>query len=130
MSDVFLYIYFIFKSTKMLPYFSTSTQHFTGMPEYTKHMLLNTLHVFYNNNLHPFSIFYTISIFCFPNCVQVNALPENIPYLLSTLYLKAHNQAKYIGLSEDHENYVTYIYNMRGESRTYARNKMSGVNII
>ena len=51
MSDVFLYIYFIFKS----------------------HTLLNTLHVFYiynNNNLHPFSIFYTISIFSFPSkCV-------------------------------------------------------------
>ena len=35
MSDVFLYIYFIFKSTKILPYFPASTQHFTGMPEYT-----------------------------------------------------------------------------------------------
>ena len=48
--------------------------YFTGMPEYTKHMLLNTLHVFYiymynKYNVHPFSIFYTISIFSFPSCV-------------------------------------------------------------
>ena len=47
MSDVFLYIYFIFKSTKILPYFAASTQHFIGMPEYTKHSLLNTLHVYF-----------------------------------------------------------------------------------
>ena len=83
MSDVFLYIYFIFKSTKILPYFAASTQHFTGMPEYTKYMLLNTQHVFYiynKNNVYPFNIFYTISIFSFLSCV-----PENIPYLLSTL---------------------------------------------
>ena len=68
MSDVFLKIYFIFKSTKILPYFAASNQHFTGMPEYTKDMILNTLHVFYiynKNNLHPFSIFYNISIFSF-----------------------------------------------------------------
>ena len=46
--------------------FAASNQHFTGMPEYTKHMILNTLQVFdiYNsNNLHHFSIFYNISIF-------------------------------------------------------------------
>ena len=72
MFDAFLYIYFIFKSTIIFPYFAASTQHFTGMPEYTKHMLLNTLHVFYmynTNNVHPFSIFYTISIFSFLSCV-------------------------------------------------------------
>ena len=63
-----LYIYFIFKSTKILSYFPASDQHFTGMPEYIKHMILNTLQVFYiynKNNLHHFSIFYNISIFSF-----------------------------------------------------------------
>ena len=38
------------------------------MPEYTKHMILNTVHVFYiynKNNVHPFSIFYNISIISF-----------------------------------------------------------------
>ena len=38
------------------------------MPEYTKHMILNTLHVCYiynKNNLHPFSIFYIAFIFIF-----------------------------------------------------------------
>ena len=37
-----------------------------------KHMILNTLHVFYiynNNNLHPFSIFHNISIFLFSKFV-------------------------------------------------------------
>ena len=42
-----LYIYFIFKSTKILPYFAATNQHFTDMPEYIKHMILNNLHVFY-----------------------------------------------------------------------------------
>ena len=45
-----LYIYFIFKSTKILPYFAASNQHFTGMPEYIKDMILNTLQVFYIYN--------------------------------------------------------------------------------
>ena len=46
-----LYIYCIFKSTKLLPYFAASNQHFSGMPEYVKHMILNNLQVFdiYNN---------------------------------------------------------------------------------
>ena len=69
MSDVLIvYIYFIFKSTKILPYFAASNQHFTGMPEYIKRIILNTLQVFYiynKNNLHYFSIFYNISIFNF-----------------------------------------------------------------
>ena len=63
-----MYIYFIFKSIKILPYFAASNQHFTGMPEYIKHMILNTLQVFYiynTNNLHHFSLFYNISIFSF-----------------------------------------------------------------
>ena len=62
-----LYIYYILKSTKILPYFVASNQHFTGMPEYIKHMILNTLQVFYiynTNNLHHISIF-NISIFSF-----------------------------------------------------------------
>ena len=42
MSDVFLWIYFIFKSTKILLYFSATNQHFTAMPEHTKHTILNT----------------------------------------------------------------------------------------
>ena len=53
---------------KILPYVAASNQHFTAMPEYTKHTILNTLHVFciFNkHSLHPFSIFYNISIFSF-----------------------------------------------------------------
>ena len=63
MSDVFLYIYFIFKSTNILPYFAAST----GMPEYTKHMPLDTLHVFHIYNirlvystLYPFLVFQVV----------------------------------------------------------------------
>ena len=62
------------KSTQILPYFAASPQHLhvDSMPEYAKHMLLNTLHVFYiynKNNVRPFRIFYTKSIFSFPSCV-------------------------------------------------------------
>ena len=63
-----LYIYFIFKATKILPSFAASNQHVTGMPEYIKHMILNTVQVFdihNKNNLHHFSIFYNISMFSF-----------------------------------------------------------------
>ena len=42
MSDVFIVDLFIFKSTKNIPSFAASNQHFTGMPEYTKYMILNT----------------------------------------------------------------------------------------
>ena len=53
--------------------------------------LLNTLHVCYiynTNNLHPFSIFYNTFIFIFLSLRESkSALPENIPYLLSTLYI-------------------------------------------
>ena len=68
MPDVFIVDLFIFKLTKISPYFAASNQHFTGMPEYTKHMILNTLHVCYiynKNNLHPFSIFYNTFILIF-----------------------------------------------------------------
>ena len=63
-----LYIYFIFKSTKILPYFAASNQHFTRMPEYIKHKIWNNLQVIYiynKNHLHHFSIFYNISILSF-----------------------------------------------------------------
>ena len=71
-----LYIYFIFKLTKTLPYFTASNQHFTGMPEYIKHMILNTLQVFYiynKNNVHHFSLFYNISIFSFISLCASNS---------------------------------------------------------
>ena len=54
-----LYIYFIFKSTKILPYFAASNQHFTCMPEYIKHMILNTLQYF----TYTTKIIYTILIY-------------------------------------------------------------------
>ena len=50
----------------MLPSFAASNQHFTGMPEYIKHMLLNILQVFYiynKQNLHHFIMYYNISSF-------------------------------------------------------------------
>ena len=69
MPGVFIVDLFHFQINKKYYHFvSASNQHFTGMPEYIKHMILNTLQVFdiYNrNNLHHFSIFYTISIFSF-----------------------------------------------------------------
>ena len=55
MSYVFLYIYLM-------------TQHSTGMPEYTKHMLLNTPHVFYiynTNNLHLYLVYSTLHVYPF-----------------------------------------------------------------
>ena len=61
MSDVFIVDLFIFNSTKILPSFDASNQHFTGMPEYIKRMILNTLQVFYIY----FGIFYKISILVF-----------------------------------------------------------------
>ena len=86
-----LYIYFIFKSIKILPYFAASNPYFTGMPEYIKHMIWNTLHVFYiynKNNLHHFSIFYNISIFSFLNlCISKCIAWKHILYLFSSLYI-------------------------------------------
>ena len=72
MSDVFIVDLFIFKLTKILPYFATSNQHFTGMPECTKYMILNTAFDIHNaNNLHPFSIFKKKSFLrlCVSRCV-------------------------------------------------------------
>ena len=71
-----LWIYFIFKSTKILPYFVASNQHFTGMPQNIKDMIVNTvqvLNIYNTNNLQHFSIhvFYNISIFSFQSlCVS------------------------------------------------------------
>ena len=68
MSDVFIVDLFHFQiQKKILPSFAASNQHFTGMPEYINHMILNTLQVFYicTNNLHHFSIYYNISSFSF-----------------------------------------------------------------
>ena len=69
-----LQIYFIFKLTEILLCFAASNQHFTGLLEYAKIMILNTLYVFYiysRHNVHPFSIFYNISIFsCLSLCVS------------------------------------------------------------
>ena len=63
MSDVFIVDYFIFKSTKLIPYFAASNQYFTGMPEYIKHVILNTLHVFYICNQNSIFDITCISIF-------------------------------------------------------------------
>ena len=62
-----LYIYFIFKSTKMLRYFAASNQQFTGMPINQTHDIeysASILDIQQNNVLH-FNIFYNISIFSF-----------------------------------------------------------------
>ena len=47
-----LYSYLILNSTKILPYFVESNQHFTGMPQNIKHMIVKTVQVFniYNIN--------------------------------------------------------------------------------
>ena len=86
MSDIFIVDLFIFKSTKILPSFAASNQHFTGMPEYIKHMILNTLQVFYKyhrNNLHHLSISYNIysfSVLSLCVCKLMRCL-NNIPYI-------------------------------------------------
>ena len=63
MSNVFIVDLFYFQiiSSKILPSFAASNQHFTGMPEYIKHMILNNLKVFYiynKNNVHHFILQY------------------------------------------------------------------------
>ena len=65
-SDVFIVDLFYFPINKIIIILLHRIKHFTGMPEYTKYMILNTLHVFYihtKNNVHPFSIFYNLSMF-------------------------------------------------------------------
>ena len=47
MSDVFIVDLFYFQINKNITIFASSNQHLTGMPEYIKHMILNTLQVFY-----------------------------------------------------------------------------------
>ena len=61
MSDVFIADLFYFQINTNITILLHRIKHFTGIPEYTKYIILNTLHIFYiykNNNLHPFSIFY------------------------------------------------------------------------
>ena len=74
MSDVFIVDLFYFQINKYITIFAASNQHFTVMPEYIKHMILNPLQVFYiynTNNLHHFSIYYNISSFRFVSlCVS------------------------------------------------------------
>ena len=47
MSDVFIVDLFYFQINKNITILLHRIKHFTGMPEYTKRMILNTLHVFY-----------------------------------------------------------------------------------
>ena len=47
MSDVFIVDLFYFQINKNIIIFVVSNQSFTGLPEYIKHMILNTLQVFY-----------------------------------------------------------------------------------
>ena len=61
MSYVFIVDLFYFQvSNKILPSFAASNQHFTGMPEYIKNLILNTLQVFYISNKNNLDHFFTI----------------------------------------------------------------------
>ena len=84
-----LYIYFIFKSTKILPYFAASNQHFTGMPEDIKNMILNTLQVYTTKIMYTTLVYFTIYPFLvFYVCVLVNALPEKYSiFIFKSVYL-------------------------------------------
>ena len=65
MSDVFIVDLFYFQINKYITIFRCIE---SISYRYTKHMILITLNVFYfynQNNVHPFSIFYNISIFRF-----------------------------------------------------------------
>ena len=70
MSDVFIVDLFYFQIDKNTIFCCIESTYY----RYAKIMILNTLHVFYiynKNNLHPFSIFYNISIFsCLSSCVS------------------------------------------------------------
>ena len=85
MSDVFIVDLFYFK-IKILPYFVASNQHFIGMLQNIKHMIVNTVQVFNirnTNNWQHLSIFYNISIFSFQSLCVSNL--KYIPYLFSSL---------------------------------------------
>ena len=72
MSDVFIVDLFNFQINKHITILLHRIEHFTGMPEYAKYMILHTLHIFYIHkqiNLHPVSILYNLSIFRFLSCV-------------------------------------------------------------
>ena len=47
MSYVFIVDLFYFQINKNINILLHQIKHFTGMPEYIKHMILKTLHVFY-----------------------------------------------------------------------------------
>ena len=67
MSDVFIVDLFYFQINKNITIFFASNQHFTGMPQNIKDMIVNTVQVFniYNkNNFQYFSIFYIIIYLC------------------------------------------------------------------
>ena len=70
------------------------------MPEYTKHIILNTMHVFYiynKNNLHPFSIFYNIFIISFLSlCVSKCVAWKYSIFIINPVY-------------------TVYLYNYSGE---------------
>ena len=64
MSDVFIVDLFIFKSTKILPFTASNQTSYRYARIYQTHDIEYYAYFTYtkNNNLHPFSIFYNISI--------------------------------------------------------------------
>ena len=133
-----LHIYFIFKSTKILPYFVTSNQHFTGMPEYAKHTILNTLHIFYiynKNNLH--SLYYILQYIrfsflnvCVSKCVAekysifiVNPVHKSTGIFYFFLFDKHYGHSTTSDIIKfnfyPYNNFVWYIYK--------SSNKIQGV---
>ena len=74
MSDVFIVDLFYFQINKNITILLHRIKHFTGMPEYTKYMILNTLHIsymyiyktiIYTPLVYSIIIFYNLSIFSF-----------------------------------------------------------------
>ena len=47
MSDVFFVDLYYFQINKIITILLHRIKHFTGMPEHTKYMIFNTLHIFY-----------------------------------------------------------------------------------
>ena len=62
MSDVFIVDLFYFQINKNITILLHQIKHFTGMPEYTEYMILNTLHIFYiyNNIIYTPLVYSTI----------------------------------------------------------------------
>ena len=69
MLDVFIVDLFYFQINTNVTILLHRIKHFTGMPEYTKCMILNTLHVFYTyiytNKMYTPLVYSEISIFSF-----------------------------------------------------------------